>query len=123
MSIWQKVVEAANRAMNTEADQILYELRATCPKDTGDTARSFKILGRNSDSTVPTIGGQGLISSVRIGSTKLTAYYANQGNGGRSRIIRPKRSKALHLKDGSYRAYVHGYDGTEFVKWVADRHR
>lgn len=123
MSVWQKVVEIVNDVMNTEADQILYELRATCPKDTGDTARSFRIMGRNDDSTVPTIGGRGLIRSVRIGSTKLSAYYADQGNGGKSRIIRPKRKKVLALKDGSYRPYVHGYDGKEFVKWVADRHR
>lgn len=123
MSIWQKVVEIANRAMDTEANQILYELRATCPKDTGETARSFRIMSSEDDSTVSTIGGKGLIRSVRIGSTKLSAYYADQGNGGKSRIIRPKRAKALKLKDGSYRPYVHGYDGTDFVKWVADRHR
>ena len=50
-------------------------------------------------------------------------YYADQGNGGRGRIIRPTRYKALHLKDGSYRAFVHGYEGTHFIKAVADRHR
>ena len=123
MSVWQKVVEIVNDVMNTEADQILYELRATCPKDTGETARSFRIMGKNDDSTVPTVGGKGLIQSIRIGSTKLSAYYADQGNGGKSRIIRPKHAKALKLKDGSYRTYVHGYDGTDFVRWVADRHR
>lgn len=122
MSVWQKVVEIVNKAMNTEAGQILKELRAECPKDSGDTARRIHIMSGKEDATV-SITAKGLIRSVRIGSNDLSAYYADQGNGGRSRIIRPTRSKALHLKDGSYRAYVHGYEGSHFVKRVADRHR
>lgn len=123
MSIWQKVVEIVNVKMNTEAGQILQELRAECPKDSGETARRIHIMGAKEDATVAIGGVKGLIHSVRIGSNDLSAYYADQGNGGSGRIIRPTRSKALHLKDGSYRAYVHGYEGSHFVKRVADRHR
>ena len=122
MALWNKVVEIVNRVMNTEANQILYELKATCPKDTGKTAERFHIMGRNEGASVG-ISGRGLIRSVRIGSTELTAYYADQGNGGPGRIIRPIHAKALKLKDGSIVPYVRGYDGAHFVKWVADRHR
>lgn len=123
MSLWDKVVGIVNERMNTEAQQILAELRAECPKDTGKTAASFHIAGKGADGTV-SVGAKGLIGSVQIVSNELSAYYAAYGNGGRSREIYPKRSKALHLKDGSYRGMVHGYKPERnFVKDVADRHR
>lgn len=122
MSLLSKVIEIANKAMNTEASQILDELKAECPKDTGHTAERIKIMGKGENATV-SVGGRGLLTNVRIGSTDLSAYYADQGNGGRGRIIRPKEAQALHLKDGSYRAFVHGYNGSHFVARVANRHR
>lgn len=122
MSLWEKVVAITNKAMNTEANQILGELRAECPKDSGKTAASFRIMGKGEDATV-SVGGRGLITNVRIGSTELSALYADQGNGGKGRIIYPTQAQALHLKDGSYRASVHGYEGSHFVAKVASRHR
>lgn len=122
MSLWDKVVEIANKAMNTEANQILGELQAECPKDTGRTAASFHIMGGKGEALV-SLGGKGIIGSVRIGSNELSALYADEGNGGRGRIIYPTHAKALHLKDGSYRASVHGYEGSHFVARVANRHR
>ncbi len=35
MSLWDKVVEVVNNAMNTEASQIQAELKGACPKDSG----------------------------------------------------------------------------------------
>lgn len=105
------IIEARTKRI---AEQILSELRAECPKQSGRSARSFHIEkdGRN----------------YRVVSTKLSAYYADQGNGGHSRIIYPRRAKALKITNGvnrtlGYAKYVHGYDGDHFVKRVADRHR
>lgn len=127
MSLWQKVVVIANKAMNTEANQILGELKAECPRSsTGHNGRhvadSFRIMGKGEGAMV-SVSGSGLIGSIRIGSTELGAYYADQGNGGRGRIIHPTHAKALRLKDGTIRKSVHGYEGTHFVREVADRHR
>lgn len=122
MSLWDKVVGIVNKRMNTEAQQILSELQAECPKDTGRTAASFHIAGKGEGGTV-SVGAKGLIGSVQIISTELSAYYANYGNGGRNRTIYPTHAKALHLKDGSFRGSVRGYDGTHFVEKVANRHR
>ena len=63
-----------------------------------------------------------------IVSNKLSAYYADQGNGGPNRIIYPRRAKALKITNGinrtlGYAKYVHGYDGEGYIKKVADRHR
>ena len=130
MSVLQKVTQIVNKKMNTEAQQILDELQEACPKRSGKTARSFHIMGGNEDATV-SVGGKGFIKSVRIGSTLLSAKYADEGNGGDGRIIRSTRPYdrrgippgKLKLSDGSFRTEVHGYEGTHFVKEVADRHR
>ena len=66
--------------------------------------------------------------NYRIVSNKLTAYYAEYGNGGRGTYIYPKRAKALRITNGVNRTlgwakYVHGYDGTGFIHDVAERHR
>ena len=131
MSLLQKVTQIVNKTMNTEAQQILGELREACPSRTGKTAASFHIMGGKEDATV-SVGGKGLIKSVRIGSTLLSAKYADEGNGGSGREIRSTRpydrrgippGKMKLSDDGSYRAMVHGYEGSHFVKEVADRHR
>lgn len=130
MSLVQKVAQIVNKRMNTEAQQILDELREACPKRSGKTAESFHIMGGGEDATV-SVSGQGLIKSVRIGSTLLSAKYADEGNGGSGREIRSTRRydrngippAKLKLSDGTYRVMVHGYEGTHFVREVANRHR
>lgn len=105
------VIDARTKRL---AEQILRELRAECPKQSGRSARSFRIekVGRN----------------YQIVSRKLSAYYADEGNGGRDRTIYPRRAKALKITNGinrtlGYAKFVHGYDGDHFVARVADRHR
>lgn len=131
MSLWEKVVAIANKAMNTEAQQILEELRAECPKRTGKTAASFHIIGSDESATVST-GGKGLVTRIEVGSTELSALYANDGNikgsiGGRiypsgNRLVftgskAPYKGKRYSLPS------VKAYEGTHFVEKVANRHR
>ena len=137
MSVWDKVVGIVNKAMNTEAQQILDELKAECPRSAEGhngkhVADSFKIMGMGSEAMVSTGRVGGLITDVKIGSTELGAYYAAYGNGGSGRIIRSTRGTdrkgrvpgKMELKDGTYRTMVHGYTpSSNFVKDVADRHR
>ena len=138
MSLLSKVVEAINKAMDTEADQILRELRDACPKDTGKTAKSFRIMSVDSSYTVGTTG-QGVKKRVLIASDKLTAYWADHGNYDSGWVIYPTHQGKL-TKNGKrkppmlgkypkgipgygWRAHVNAYEGTHFVREVADRHR
>ena len=114
MSIRSRVELVIDARTKRLAERILKELQAECPKQSGRSAKSFHIEknGRN----------------YRIVSTKLSAYYADEGNGGPNRIIYPRRAKALKITNGinrtlGYARYVHGYDGAHFVQEVASRHR
>lgn len=96
------------------AEKIYWEVRRECPKQSGRTARSFRIEKRG--------------SSYAIVSDKLTAYYAENGNGGPSTLIYPRKAKVLKITNGinrtlGYAPYVHGYDGAHFLREIADRHR
>ena len=130
MAIWDKVVEIANKAMNTEASQILGELKAACPYRTGTTQRSFHIMRGSGNATV-SVGGSGLITSVRIGSTLDSAYYADQGNSATSKYVSfapypgwDTSKRPYVSKDGMVHSHGRaGYEGKHFVKAVADRHR
>lgn len=107
----QLFIEAETRRI---AEKILWEVRAECPKQSGRSARSFRVEKRG--------------SGYAVVSDKLSAYYADQGNGGPGRIIYPRRAKALKITNGvnrtlGYAKYVHGYDGAHYIKEVADRHR
>lgn len=135
--IKKAVVRTANATMNREAQIILAELKAECPRSKGGhngkhIADSFKILSTESEGTVAgTFETSGLIKKVVIGSTELGAYYAVHGNGGPGRRIYPSEAKTLKLeslgpgRNGKYKRakQVHGYDGHNFIKDVADRHR
>ena len=107
----ESIVDARTRRI---ADTVLSELQAACPKKSGRSAKSFHIekVGRN----------------YRVVSSKLSAYYADQGNGGSGRIIYPRRAKVLKITNGinrtlGYAKCVRGYDGAHFVEEVANRHR
>lgn len=96
------------------AEEILAEVREECPKKSGRSAKSFHIEPRG--------------NSYAVVSTRLAAYYADQGNGGPGRIIYPRRSKYLKITNGinrtlGYARYVRGYDGDNYIERVADRHR
>lgn len=133
MSLWDKVVEIVNVKMNTEAAEILGELKAACPKRTGRTAGTFRIMGKGGGGVGTTAGG--LLTSVRVGSTDLIAKYADEGNGGSGGRIYPhgnalafpgwgKWAGGGNGKGGKYvLPSVSAYDGAHFVRTVADRHR
>lgn len=95
------------------AEKMFWEVRRECPKRSGRTARSFSIMKIN--------------GNYVVGSTKLTAYYADQGNGGRDRLIYPTNAKLLRVTNNvnrtiCWKPFVHGYDGAGFLKNIADRH-
>lgn len=121
------------------AEQILQELKDECPKRSGKTAEKGFYISRGGHGTGTSVSlggsvGKGGIGSVFVGSDKLTAYWADQGNGGENKIIMAKHKRksgamgALgEYPDGipgiGWKQYVHGYEGRHFVKKVADRHR
>lgn len=120
MSLVEKVRAITREQMMELARTIEGELKAACPSDSGDARRSIHI--EEEDESHIFVGAHA--SFPPNGDDPGThLYYADQGNGGRKRTIKPTRYKALHLKDGSYRAWVHGYEGKHFIKAVADRHR
>ena len=132
MSVLEKVVQIANKAMNTEAQQILDELKEECPKRSGKTAESFKIMLDDSSDVKIGTGGKSFLTRVLIGSKELSALYANDGNikGSRGGRIYPS-GKALVFegskapwKDNKYvLPSVRAYEGAHFVEKVANRHR
>ncbi|MBQ1296081.1 MAG: hypothetical protein IIY21_18685 [Clostridiales bacterium] len=96
------------------AEKIYWEIRRECPKKSGRTARSFRIEKR----------GDG----YAVVSDKLTAYYAENGNGGAGTFIYPKKAKALKITNGvnrrlGFAAYVKAYKGDGFIQRVAARHK
>ena len=114
MALWSELELIIDARTKRLAEKILAELQEECPKKSGRSARSFRIekVGRN----------------YQVVSRKLSAYYADQGNGGSGRIIYPRRAQRLKITNGinrtlGYAAYVHGYEGDHFVERVADRHR
>lgn len=107
----ERIIDARTRKI---AEQIFWEVREACPKQSGRSARSFRIekRGRN----------------YAIVSDKLSAYYADEGNGGSGRLIYPRRAKRLKITNGinrtlGYAPYVHGYEGAHYIEEVANRHR
>lgn len=118
-----KLTEAVYTAIDNQskkiADKIFWEVRRECPKKSGRTARSFEVMKIN--------------GNYVVGSYKVTAYYAENGNGtGR---IYPRRKKALKLTNGInrvltdengkpvIRASVSTYEGAHFLRDIASRHR
>ena len=112
------LVADAERIIHAEtlkiAEVILAEVQEECPKKSGRSAKSFHIEQRG--------------DSYAVVSSRLAAYYADEGNGGPGRIIYPRRRKYLKITNGinrtlGYAKSVHGYDGDHYVERVADRHR
>lgn len=137
-NLFGKVAEIANKKMEQKAEQILGELHAAGYKYYPTSTRvvpSFTIQESSSEQ----VGGSfraGLITKVRIGSNLREAYWAVYGNGGRGTTITStrefdkngRRPGKLGTYPGGipgigFRAAVSGYDGHNFVKEVADRHR
>ena len=111
------ILATANEIIQIEtkkiAEQIFWEVRRECPKKSGRTARSFYMEKRD--------------YGWAIVSDKLTAYYAENGNGGPGTLIYPTHSKLLKITNGvnktlGYAPYVRGYDGAHFLQKIAERH-
>lgn len=118
MSLVEKVFAITKEQMMELAQTIEGELKAECPKRSGEARGSIHI--EPIDDT-----------HIFVGGTNLHLYYADQGNGGARRVIRSTRKYdrkgrepgKLRFSDGSFHSYAHGYEGKHFVKAVADRHR
>ena len=118
MSLVEKVRAITKEGMRELANTIEVELRAECPKRSGEAVRSIRIEEIDEN-------------HIFIGGSNLHLYYADQGNGGSGRIIRSTRPVdrngrppgKLKFSDGSFHTYAHGYTGKHFVRAVADRHR
>lgn len=139
MSVLQKVAEAVNKRMNERAEQIVDELHSAGYKyypGSTNVVPSFRIMDKEEDSWAGGSFRAGFLRRVRIGSTLKEAYWAVHGNGGRGAVIRSKRKYDRNgRKPGKlgtppggipgigYRTSVHGYEGHDFVKEVARRHR
>lgn len=140
MSLFDKAREFVNRTMQTEANEILGELKAACPVRSGAAQSALRVMGSGGGA----IGtdARGVISNVFVGAPinwgdpddgGVHLYYACYGNGGEGRII---TAKHRHKKGGpgalgkypkgipgyGWRTSVHGYDGHDFIKDVAARH-
>ena len=120
MSLVEKVFAISREQMRQIAQTVEGELKSACPSDTGAAKGSIHIEEK-SETNILVGAWASFPPSGDDPGTHL--YYADQGNGGRGRIIKPTRYRALHLKDGSYRSQVHGYEGKHFIAEVADRHR
>ena len=107
----RKIIDIETRRI---AEKVYWDVRRECPKKSGRSARSFRIE-KDGD-------------TYAVVSDKLTAYYAENGNGGRGTLIYPKRAKRLKITNGvnrtlGYASCVHGYDGDHFLRRVADKYR
>lgn len=96
------------------AEKIYWDIRREIPKKSGRSARSFKI--------------EKTATGYTVYSERLQAYYADQGNGGRERLIYPVKATRLKITNGINRTlavvpYVHGYDGCHYIAKVAEKYR
>ena len=124
MSLVEKVRAITLEQMRELAETIEGELKAECPKRTGQAARSIHI--EEIDET-----------HIFVGSDSERLFFADQGNkqkysyfGGKRNKLAPnytgRGSTVLVFEDGSVHRYASTfYDPTRqgFVKRVADRHR
>lgn len=137
------VIRLTNKRVKELAEQMRDEMKAVIADGghirTGKAYNSIEVHYNNatSGSTGFGLGGAsgsmrgGFLTSVQIGSYEASAYYLDQGNGGKTAVIRStrefdrrgRRPGKLKLRDGSYATYVMGYDGIHFAREVANRHR
>lgn len=124
MSLVEKVRAISIEQMRELAQMIESELKAECPKRTGQAARSIHI--EEIDET-----------HIFVGSDNERLFFADQGNrqkysyfGGKRNKLAPNYkgngSRVLVFEDGSVHTYAHTYydpNRQGFVKRVADRHR
>ena len=126
MSLTNTFVNMVNKAFNTKANQVVMDLRAACPKKTSKTANSFRILSRDESMSV---GTGSLLTSVTIGSTLDSAFYANYGNnqnyshfGGKGNPGMPnyvgKGYPRVLFYDGEVHVSSRTYEGKHFVEAV-----
>lgn len=112
MSLVTEVEKILERKLDDLASTIFQELINEVPVRTGATKQSFRVRKTAK-------------FERKVGSTRLSAKYADEGNGpGR---IYPRDAKRLRFRgnDGRihYAKSVNPYKGDHFVREVANRHR
>jgi len=115
MSLVQIVNNVCMSEMDKLAQRIQYELKSACPKRTGEAATSIGISAPSE-------------FTRRIGGVNDHLFFADQGNNQSKSRIYPKNAKALPISGSSgqwiaFRAHVSTYEGSHFVRDVADKHR
>ena len=123
MSISEQFVIMVNGEFDEKVEQIVQDLQNYCPKKTGATARSFKVMSKSGGD-----GSTGLAKSAIVGSELLTAWFANYGNaqhysyfGGKGHPGMPNYSgsgaKGLYY-DGEFHLSSRTYQGSKYVEKV-----
>ena len=110
MSLVEKVRVICREQLDDLAAEIESELKAECPKQTGEAASAIHIETPDENTRL-------------IGGTNTHLFFADQGNNQSKRIIYPVRAKALRFTDGSFHGSASTYEGKHFVREVANRHR
>ena len=110
MSLVEIVESVISQSMDELASTIEGELKAECPKRSGQAVSAIHIE-RPSEYL------------RRIGGTDSHLFFADQGNNQRVNVILPVRAKALQFTDGTFHAKAGTYNGKHFVRTVANRHR
>ena len=135
------VIRLTNKRIKELAEQMRDEMKDEIASGghikTGKAYNSIQVFWNGRGAGGYGLGGAsgtvhgGFITSVQIGSYEKSAYYLDEGNGGRNAIItstrefdrRGRRPGKLKLSDGTFAPYVFGYDGRHFAEKVANRHR
>lgn len=112
MSLITEVEKIIEKKLDEVSNTIFQELINEVPVRTGATKQSFRIYKTGK-------------FERKIGSTLLSAKYADEGNG--PGPIRPKNARVLRFRGNDGRIHfaksVNAYKGDHYVKEVADRHR
>ena len=110
MGLVESVEATIVKKLDEVSQQIEGELKAACPKRSGEAANSIHIQHEGQYARF-------------VGGTNSHLYFADEGNNQRLGTIYPVRAKALRFTDGTFHASASTYEGKHFVKEVADRHR
>lgn len=120
MSLMEDAEKAIDKQFMAVVDQIQFDMKDKCPKDTGALRNSIYTKWNGKRDAVVT-------SRLRASNGHQILDYIENGNG--QGIIEPKRAQALAIgkERGNrtiiYRKRVRTYRGRHFVRKIAERYR